>query len=227
MIDPDKIKIENLENLIYHAEQADVDYFFIGGSLLLKDQLDASVEFIKKLTNIPVILFPGNPLQICTKADAILFLSLISGRNPDLLIGNHVIAAPYLKASELEVIPTGYMLIDGGTQTSVQYMSNTSPIPSDKVDIALSTVMAGEMLGLKILYLEAGSGAKIPVSDEMIKAISKTVSVPILVGGGIKSPNTAAAKVIAGADMVVVGNAIEKNPNLIIEMANAVHEVGK
>jgi putative glycerol-1-phosphate prenyltransferase len=153
-----------------------------------------------------------------------LFLSLISGRNADLLIGKHVITAPFLKMSPLEIISTGYMLVDGGIMTSVQYMSNTSPIPANKEDIALCTAMAGEMLGLKQIYMDAGSGAREPISASMINTVSGGINIPLIVGGGIRDPKKAAENAKAGADVIVVGNAIEKDPVLITEMAAAVKE---
>ena len=223
LIDPDKVRLGNMNNVLDNAVKAKVDYFFIGGSLIVNNQLDQCLLTVKERCHIPMILFPGSSLQLSWKADAILFLSLISGRNPDLLIGNHVIAAPYLKLSPLEVMPTGYMLIDGGADTSVLYMSNTRPIPTHKEDIAVCTAMAGEMLGLRLIYMDAGSGAKIPISEEIIGSVSGAVSVPLVVGGGIRTPEKAAANAKAGADVIVVGNAIEKDPNLVLEMAEAVH----
>ena len=223
LIDPDKVRLGNMDKVLENAEKAKVDYFFVGGSLIVNNQLDQCLEAIKKRCHIPLILFPGSSLQLSWKADAILFLSLISGRNADLLIGNHVIAAPYLKLSPLEVIPTGYMLIDGGAETSVLYMSNTRPIPTHKDDIAVCTAMAGEMLGLRLMYMDAGSGAKTPINEEVIRSVSGALSVPLVVGGGIRSPEKAAANARAGADVIVVGNAIEKDPNLVLEMAEAVH----
>ena len=225
LIDPDKLRMENVDKIVKLAMDAHVDYFFIGGSLIVNDMLDGLLSAIKKKSDIPLILFPGNSHQLSYRADGILFLSLISGRNPELLIGNHVIAAPYLKLSPLEVLSTGYMLIDGGIETTVSYMSNTRPIPSDKNDIAISTAIAGEYLGLKMIYLEAGSGAKSPVSVSMIEDVSSVIDIPLIVGGGIKTPEKAAANVRAGADMIVVGNAIEKDPELIIDMSAAIHSV--
>ncbi|HFA47561.1 MAG TPA: geranylgeranylglyceryl/heptaprenylglyceryl phosphate synthase [Bacteroidetes bacterium] len=223
LIDPDKVRLGNMDKVLQLAVESKVDYFFIGGSLIVNNQLDECLLAIKERCPIPMILFPGNSLQLSWKADAILFLSLISGRNADLLIGNHVIAAPYLRLSPLEILPTGYMLIDGGAATSVLYMSNTRPIPTHKDDIAVCTAMAGEMLGLRLLYMDAGSGAKTPISEEIIESVSGAVSVPLIVGGGIKTPEKAAANVAAGADIIVVGNAIEKDPGLVKEMAAAVH----
>lgn len=224
LIDPDKMRLGNINSVIESSLDAGVDYFFVGGSLVVNDMLDHVLNSIKKICSIPLILFPGNSFQLSYKADAILFLSLISGRNAELLIGNHVVAAPFLKISPLEIISTGYMLVDGGTMTSVQYMSNTYPIPSNKDDIALCTAVAGEMLGLKQIYLDAGSGATIPVSESMISAVSKSINIPLIVGGGISSPEKAAANAKAGADIIVVGNAIEKRSGLIKEISMAIHE---
>jgi putative glycerol-1-phosphate prenyltransferase len=218
LIDPDKTNHTALERIIKLAVESNVDFFFVGGSLLTENKLDLCIRTIKQKSEIPVILFPGNNLQISKEADAILLLSLISGRNADLLIGNHVISAPYIKESKLEVIPTGYMLIDGGKPTTVSYISNTFPIPYDKEDIAACTAMAGEMLGLKTIYMDAGSGAIRPVSANMTKKIRNSVDLPIIVGGGIKTPEAAREIWDAGADIVVVGNAIEKSSELIKEI---------
>ncbi len=215
LIDPDKTNLSTLEKIIRLSVESNVDFFFVGGSLLTENNLDLCIRTIKQKSEIPVILFPGNNLQISKEADAILLLSLISGRNADLLIGNHVISAPYIKESKLEIIPTGYMLIDGGKPTTVSYISNTFPIPHDKEDIAACTAMAGEMLGLKTIYLDAGSGAMKHVSAKMIKTIRNSVDLPIIIGGGIKTPETAGEIWNAGADIVVVGNAIEKSSELI------------
>ena len=225
LIDPDKMRLGKLDEILKLAIEANVDYFFIGGSLIVNNMLDQCLTAIKEACNIPIILFPGDSYQLSYRADAILFLSLISGRNADLLIGKHVISAPYLKLSPLEIISTGYMLIDGGVPTTVSYMSNTIPIPSNKTDIALCTAVAGEMLGLKLMYLDAGSGAQTPVSKSMIEAVSGAVAAPLIVGGGIRTPEKALENVKAGADVIVVGNAIEKDPNIIIEMARAIHSV--
>lgn len=225
LIDPDKVRLGNMDRVLDFAVQAKVDYFFIGGSLIVNNMLDQCLLAIKERCHIPMILFPGNSLQLSWKADAILFLSLISGRNADLLIGNHVIAAPYLKLSPLEILPTGYMLVDGGAQTSVLYMSNTRPIPAHKEDIAVCTAMAGEMLGLRLLYMDAGSGAPHPISETIIESVSGAISIPLIVGGGIRTPEKALANAKAGADVIVVGNAIEHDPNLVLEMAEAVHSL--
>ena len=226
LVDPDKLSLKNLEKTIELAAKANVDYFFIGGSLIVNNMLDETLKKIKAVApNIPLILFPGNAFQLSYRADGLLFLSLISGRNAELLIGKHVISAPYLKMSPLEILPTGYMLIEGGKPTTVSYISNTSPIPAEKDDIALCTAIAGELLGLKLIYMDAGSGAINPISESMIEMVSGATNIPLIVGGGIRTPEKALANVKAGADVVVVGNAIEKDPELILEMAQAVHSM--
>jgi putative glycerol-1-phosphate prenyltransferase len=219
LVDPDKENEDSLETLCELANQHKVDYLFVGGSLLTQDCLSDCIEVIKLHTQIPVVLFPGDNLQINSHADAILFLSLISGRNPDLLIGKHVISAPILREAGLEIISTGYMLIDGGTPSSVSYMSNTTPIPANKRDIAVCTAMAGEMLGLKLIFMDAGSGAINPVSEAVVSAVKKSIDIPLIIGGGVRSAEKAKALFDAGADLIVVGNAIEGNKELIGEMA--------
>jgi len=223
LIDPDQLRMNNLDKILELAIEAKVDYFFIGGSLIVNSVLDDCLSHIAKACDIPKILFPGNSLQLSYRADAILFLSLISGRNAELLIGRHVNTAPYIKLSPLEVMPTGYMLIDGGITTTVSYISNTTPIPAAKDDIALCTAMAGEMLGLKMIYMDAGSGAKNPVSTSMIDSVSGGIQIPLIVGGGIRTPEKAKANIEAGADVIVIGNAIEKDPSIIKEIADAIH----
>jgi len=220
LIDPDQHTTESLTNLSKNADESGVDLIFVGGSLLNND-IDKSFELIKKNTNIPALLFPGSLLQITNKADGILLLSLISGRNPDLLIGNHVIASARIKRSNLEVMPTGYILIEGGKSTSVEYMSNTKPIPAEKIDIAIATAMAGEMLGLKYIYLEAGSGAKTSINIKIIKGVKENINIPLIVGGGIKTPNDVKSAINAGADIIVVGNVIEQNPEILPELVKA------
>jgi phosphoglycerol geranylgeranyltransferase len=223
LIDPDKLRTAKLDQVIEIAVRSRIDYFFVGGSLLVNSQLDHCLKTIRQRCQIPTILFPGNTYQLSHYADGILFLSLVSGRNPELLIGQHVIAAPYLHMSHLEILPTGYMLIDGGIPTSVQYMSNTLPIPSHKTDIAISTAMAAEMLGLRMIFLDAGSGANRPVSAEMIAAVRKMINVPLIVGGGIRTPEKVQENLAAGADVIVIGNAFEHDPSLMIDMAGTVH----
>lgn len=223
LVDPDKLKVKDIAKVVKVAGKAKADYFFIGGSLITDNRLDDCLRVINQESNIPTVLFPGSVMQVSFKAKAILLLSVISGRNAEMLIGKHVIAAPMLRNSGLEIIPTGYMLIDSGKATSVTYMSNTTPIPADKNDIAACTAMAGEMLGLKLIYMDAGSGAEKPVSEEMISAVRASVSLPLIVGGGISTPQKALKNCKAGADIIVVGNAIEKNQGLITEICTAVH----
>ncbi|MDO9256344.1 MAG: geranylgeranylglyceryl/heptaprenylglyceryl phosphate synthase [Bacteroidales bacterium] len=224
LVDPDKLQNKDVENIAINAAKSGVDYFFVGGSLLVNNELDQCIKTLKANSDIPVILFPGNNMQLSWKADAILFLSLISGRNAEMLIGRHVIAAPYLKLSPLEVISCGYMLVESGKTTAVQYMSNTMPIPSDKLDIAICTAIAGEMLGLKLIYLEAGSGAQYSVPIPMIEQVKQNLTIPLIAGGGLRTPETVNQAAIAGADIIVIGNAFEKDSGLISEMADAVHK---
>ena len=225
LIDPDKVNEQKINELVKLSIDANVDYFLVGGSLVISSNLDECVQQIKKVCNIPVILFPGSPSQISSYADALLYLSLISGRNPELLIGQHVISAPFVKQSGLEIISTGYMVVDGGAPTTVSYISNASPIPSDKNEIAMCTAMAGEMLGMKVIYMDSGSGAKRSVTESMIEAVAKSIAVPLIVGGGITDPEKAYRNCKAGADVIVIGNAIEKDASLIREMALAIHSV--
>lgn len=222
LIDPDKISRAGIFSLIEESLIAGVDCFLVGGSLLISDTLNQCVSTIKENCDIPVILFPGSPMQISSKADAILFISLISGRNAEALIGQHVVAAPYIKRANLEVLSTGYILIDSGKPTTVSYMSNSFPIPNDKPEIAACTAMAGEMLGMKLIYLDAGSGGATPVNQELLSEVSKNISVPLIAGGGIKNGNDAYAACRAGADILVVGNAIEKDRSLLSEISDAV-----
>lgn len=225
LIDPDKISDANqLEPLLRLANENCVDYFFVGGSLVTTSNLADVVKTIKDNISIPVVLFPGSALQIDPSADAILFLSLISGRNPDLLIGQHVVAAPILKSNKLEVLPTGYILINSGKTTSVAYISNTTPIPEEKYSLAACTAMAGEMLGLKLIYLDAGSGAEREVNKKMISTVRKAVDVPLIVGGGINTPQKALNALEAGADLIVIGNALEKSPELLTEIAEKIYD---
>lgn len=219
LVDPDKQDFACLNKTIAICNNADVDFFFVGGSLLTSGDLAKTVRFIKENSSIPVILFPGSPNQITNYADGILFLSLISGRNPEFLIGNQVVAAPFVKKSNLEVLSTGYMLVDGGTQTTASYVSNTNPLPYDKPEIAAVTALAGEYLGMKLIYIDGGSGAKKCVSLEMIKKTKEIISIPLLIGGGIRTPQAANEIYLAGADMLVIGNGAEENRALITEIA--------
>ncbi len=225
LIDPDKADAAKTEQLVSMALDAQVDYLFVGGSLVISNNLDDCIQQIKSACDIPVILFPGAPSQVSKFADALLYLSLISGRNSELLIGQHVISAPFVKQSGLEIIPTGYMVIDGGAPTTVSYISNASPIPSDKNEIAMCTAMAGEMLGMKLIFMDAGSGAKRAIGETMIEKVAANIQIPLFVGGGITDPEKAYRNCKAGADVIVVGNAIEKNASLIKEMSDAIHSV--
>jgi putative glycerol-1-phosphate prenyltransferase len=225
LIDPDKVDEEKIDQLSGLATAAKVDYLFVGGSLVISNHLDEVVNRLKKNCSIPIILFPGSPSQISKQADGLLYLSLISGRNPELLIGQHVISAAAVKQSGLEIISTGYMVIDGGAPTTVSYISNAAPIPSDKNEIAMCTAMAGEMLGMKVIYMDAGSGAKRPITEAMIEKVAKSIEAPLIVGGGITDPEKAYRNCKAGADVIVIGNAIEKNIALIKEMSDAIHSI--
>ena len=222
LVDADKYTLDSLKKVAGTAMKAGADYFFFGGSLLTSDNQAIFIDWIKSNTDIPVILFPGNSQQLNNNADAILLLSLISGRNPEMLIGRHVISAPFLKASKLEILPTGYMLIESGRMTSVAYMSGTTPIPSNKDEIAVCTAMAGEMLGLKLIYLDAGSGADNPVPASMINKVKANINTPLIIGGGITTPEKALTALNAGADIIVIGNAIEKEPAVITRIARVI-----
>lgn len=221
LVDPDKVNPEDMLPLAALCNEAKVDYLLMGGSLVMAHQLDSCIQYFKKESDIPVLLFPGNPAQVSAHADALLYLSLISGRNADLLIGQHVVSAPMVKASGLEVIATGYIVVDGGVPTAVSYMSHSAPVPANKPDIALCTAWAGEMQGKHIIYMDAGSGAQYPISEEMIHKVSSNISLPLFVGGGIQTPEKVAANCKAGANVIVVGNAIEKDISLIKELSAA------
>lgn len=223
LIDPDKHSRDSLVEISRLAEKTKVHFIFVGGSLLHSD-ITETIFIIRECYSGPIILFPGHATQVSPEADAILFLSLISGRNPEFLIGNHVVAAPVIKQSNLEVIPTGYLLIECGKTTSVEYMSNTRPIPNNKPDIAIATALAGEMLGLKVLYIEGGSGAQEHVSTDIISGIASNCSIPIIVGGGIRNIQTLETILDAGANIVVVGTAIEQHPELLAEMMKALQD---
>ena len=225
LVDPDKYTEQALEKVVLLAEEHEVDYFFVGGSLMLSTRLDRCISIIKENSEKQVIIFPGSTMQVNAAADAILFLSLISGRNAELLIGNHVIAAPYIRDARLEVISTGYMIIDSGTATTASYMSQSFPIPRDKNEIAICTAIAAEMLGMKMIYLDGGSGARETVSTSMIEAVKSNISVPLVAGGGIRSPQAAIEICKAGADLIVVGNAIEDNHKTIAGIADAIHSL--
>jgi len=228
LLDPDVYNTEaKLSLLISYLEDCHIDYFFIGGSLLKDSDIGFVIEFLKRHSKIPLVIFPGNGLHIDNTADAVLFLSLISGRNPELLIGQHVSVAASLKDSGIEVIPTGYVLVDGGRSTSVSYLSFTNPIPNDKPEIVSSTAIAGELLGLKLIYLEAGSGAIYPVPEKVIHHVRKSIGLPLIVGGGINTVEKAINILQAGADMIVIGNKLEKDPEFIKDISSILIKYNK
>lgn len=211
LLDPDKIIWDNLQHLIEKINQSAATHLFIGGSHVQNNILDDLIITLKQKINLPIVLFPGNPSQISDEADAILFLSLISGRNPDYLIEHQVNAAPILKKTQLEIIPTGYMLIESGGETAVERISKTKPLDRDDLDLAIATAQAGEMMGNKLLYLEAGSGAKNAVPVEMIRQVSNNIEIPLIVGGGIIDLPGIQKAYEAGADLVVIGTAFEND----------------
>jgi phosphoglycerol geranylgeranyltransferase len=225
LLDPDKSDKTKLPVFVREAAEAGVDGFLVGGSLMSTDEFEQHLKMIKQNTSAPVIIFPGSIMQVSSVADAILFLILISGRNPEHLIGSQVIAAPIIRRSGLEAISTGYMLIEAGNTTSAEFMSNTKPIPRDKADIAVAHALAAEIIGMKCVYLDAGSGANASVPEEMIRAIAGKCSLPMIVGGGIRTPEEARRKVEAGASFIVTGTATEHNNHrsFIKEFAEAVH----
>lgn len=216
LLDPDKIDLNNAEILIEKINQSSATHIFIGGSLVENNIIDELITLIKQTCTLPIVLFPGNPSQISDKADAILFLSLISGRNPDFLIEHQVKAAPILKKTQLEIISTGYILIESGTETAVERISKTKPLDRNNPDLVLATAQAGEMLGNKLIYLEAGSGANLPVPLEMIKKVAQNIEIPLLVGGGIIDLQGIQKAYDAGADLVVIGTAFENDLNFFM-----------
>ncbi|MBF8247665.1 MAG: Geranylgeranylglyceryl/heptaprenylglyceryl phosphate synthase [Bacteroidetes bacterium] len=229
LLDPDKIDRESMPAFVRESTEAGADGFLVGGSLMSTDGFHEILHTIKSNTSLPVVIFPGSLFQVSSAADAILFLILISGRNSEYLIGHQVIASPIIKKIGLEAISTGYMLVESGKTTSAEFISNTKPIPRDKADIAVAHALAAEFIGMKLLYLDTGSGADSSVPDEMIRRISKSCSLPIVVGGGVRTPEEARKKVEAGASFVVTGTAIEENSHrtLIREFAAAVHAPSK
>ncbi len=224
LIDPDVCEIEKCAKLACEIERSGADAILLGGSLLTKDLQPIAID-LKASTSLPIILFPGDSMHLTPHADAVLYMSLISGRNPNYLIGEQVKAAPLIQQYNLEPIPTGYMLIEGGNRTTVEFMSGTVPIPRNKPDIAGTHALAAQYLGMKMVYLEAGSGAELPVPDDMISKVNSQIEIPLIVGGGIRSPEIAAQKVNAGADFIVTGNVLEENCSyeLMKQFADAVH----
>ena len=217
LIDPDKVDEKYLAKIIFYGKQKLFDFIFVGGSIV-NSSVDEIITKLKNEIDVDIVLFPGNPSQISNYADAILFLSLVSGRNPDYLIGQHVLAAKKLKNSNLEIIPTGYILLQDKKVSSTEYITNTKPIPADKPDIAVYTAIAAELLGMKMIYLEGGSGAEKSVNQELIAEVKKSISIPLIVGGGIKTVDDIVETAKAGADLIVVGTAIEENVDIIPEL---------
>ncbi len=224
LIDPDKQNVKELIDTVKVCNKSDVDYFFVGGSIITHGDMQKTTRLIKENSSKPIIIFPGNPDQISNYADAILFLSLISGRNPEFLIGHQVTAAPMIKKTNLEVIPTGYLLVDCGTTTTAIYVSDTNPIPHSNAEIAANTALAGEYLGLKLTYIDGGSGAKKCISKAMISKTKAALNGPLIIGGGIRTAEAAKEIYKAGADIIIVGNGAEKNRNLITEIAKMKQE---
>lgn len=221
LVDPDRIDENKIRFLAEAAGKGLIDFFLVGGSLV-SEPVEPVIRKFKELTNVPVVLFPGSVLQVSPLADAIFLLSLISGRNPDYLIGNHVTIAPFLKKSGIEVISTGYILVENGKTTSVEYISNSRPIPADKHDIIIATAIAGEMLGNKIIYLESGSGALNPANVETVKLLKKNISIPLIVGGGIRSARTASELCDAGADILVLGSVMEEDTKEMLRICERI-----
>ena len=223
LIDPDRKNEDSINSRVELANNSGVDALFVGGSLMMDGNCTDRVKQIKEVSNIPVIFFPGGVGQLNSHYDAMLFMSVISGRNPHYLIGEQVIAAPLVKVMGIETIPTGYILMDGGTGSTVEFVSGTRPIPMNRPDVAVAHALAGQYLGMNLIYLEAGSGAKEPVATGIVEAVSDAVDVPLIVGGGIRSPETASETVNAGASIIVTGTIIELHSNRMKELADAVH----
>ena len=222
LIDPDKFDDGYITGLLQLANAGKIDFFFVGGSIVAQNP-ERIILYLKKYSQVPVVLFPGSLLQFSPEADAILLLSLISGRNPELLIGNHVAVAPLLKKSKMEILPTGYILINTGSTTSVEYISNTVPIPDSKTDIVVATALAGEMLGLKLIYLEAGSGANQAIAPNLIQKVKQNIKIPLIVGGGIKTDKQLKDACNAGADIIVIGTAAEKDLSQLSVFSDIIH----
>jgi putative glycerol-1-phosphate prenyltransferase len=225
LLDPDDFVPARTRQLLALVQQHPIDFFFVGGSLVLTEHQAALIALLKaEAPRVPVLLFPSHALHVDPTADGLLLLSLISGRNPDFLIGQHVVAAPRLRQSGLQLLPTGYMLVDSGQPTTASYISGTAPLPHNKPGIAAATAMAGEQLGLRLMYLDGGSGAQQPVAAAMISAVREAVRVPLIVGGGLNTGEKIRTALSAGADLVVVGNHLERNPDFLAEAVAAVRQ---
>lgn len=227
LVDPDKATGKQVIELAKTGQEHGLDLFLVGSSIMLKDRMEAVIRLIRNNCDIPVILFPGSILQISSSADALLLLSLISGRNPEFLIDRHVAAAPLIRRTKLEVVPTAYMLFGNGKITSAHYLSGSFPIPPDKPDLAVATAMAGEMLGLRMIYLEAGSGADSPVPTDVITSVREAVDIPLIVGGGLRNPEAVKNSLEAGADVVVVGTALEQKPADLPAFMQTIRSAGR
>lgn len=225
LLDPDRKKDQHLEAKVAAINASQVDAIFVGGSLMMDGRCRERVATIKALAQVPVIFFPGGISQLNEHYDAMLFMAILSGRNPHYLIGEQVIAAPVVKDLGMEVIPTGYLLFDGGAQSTVEFISNTRPLPMNRPDLAVAHALAAQYLGKKLIYLEAGSGARQAVPVDIIAAVAQEVAVPLIVGGGIRTPEQAQKRVQAGASFIVTGTVLEKTPdaNLMLEFAQAIH----
>lgn len=225
LIDPDKMAPEHLPDFAELCERAEVDAFFVGGSLMHAVELQQYVEVLQAATTLPIIGFPGSLTQICGALDAVLYLSIISGRNPEYLFGQHVYGAPIIRRLGIEPIATGYMLVESGRMTTAHYMSHSTPLPRNKPEVAAATALAAEMMGMKLLFTDGGSGAEHSVPEAMIHAITRTCRIPLVVGGGLRTPDAVAQKVAAGASFIVIGNAIEQRPDgsYIADLAAAAH----
>lgn len=215
LLDPDKIEVCNISFLIKKVSQTKITHILVGGSQVAKGKTDEIVKELKHHTHLPIILFPGDHNQLTNEADGLLYLTLLSGNNPEYLIGQHIKAVPFLKDSNLEIISTGYILIDGGVATAVQQVSNTLPLPQTDINTIVNTALAGQFLGNKLIYLEAGSGARIAVSETIIKAVAKELNIPLIVGGGIRTPEAIEMAYQSGATMVVIGTAIEEDDSFL------------
>jgi len=224
LIDPDKKNDEKIIEIVENANLNGADAIFVGGSIMMDSFYNKRVKKIKSISNIPVILFPGGVNQISKHFDAILFMSLLSGRNPHYLIGEQVLAAPIIKDIGIETIPTAYLLIDGGSSTSVEYISGTKPLPPSKPDLLIGHALAAQFLGMKMIYLECGSGAKNRIPDETLKAVSSEIDIDVAVGGGVRTPEDAGQLVNSGASFVVIGSAIENSKDSISDFASAIHQ---
>ena len=223
LIDPDLKNENKIEKFVFTANESDVDMIFVGGSLMMDSKYKKRIKQIKKISKIPIIFFPGNVSQLNNHYDAMLFMSVISGRNPHYLIGEQVISAPIIYDIGIETISTAYLILNTGKSTAVEFMSGTVPIPMERVDIAVAHSLAAKFLGFKLIYLEAGSGAVEPVPNRLVRSICDVVDIPVIVGGGIRTPEVAKNLVDSGASIIVTGGAIEEKQENIKNFSNAIH----